>query len=219
MPYLISIITGVALALVIFLSRYDADDSGITKELENTKAMFLSIDNFINTYIQSGGNMNPSNIQDSNKSLSSARLFSDNILSGNITQNNILDITPDEINKINNTGENNTNYYKSKLNFPDNNIIWQVLPIADYITKDYRDNEINLGRSVGAGYQLFINFSANSTLMRKSSFVENYLGREICEKILLGSFINDATSVDPDIQNILLDEKNSNGRFACIVYK
>ena len=39
------------------MTRYEADDSAITSELDRVKSMFIMIDGFVNTYIQSGGSL------------------------------------------------------------------------------------------------------------------------------------------------------------------
>jgi hypothetical protein len=57
MPYLVSSIIAVVTALIILMTRYEADDSAITTEIERAKSMFITVDGFVNTYIQSGGDM------------------------------------------------------------------------------------------------------------------------------------------------------------------
>ncbi|MEZ4692472.1 MAG: hypothetical protein R2837_00285 [Aliarcobacter sp.] len=37
------------------MTRYEADDSAITSELDRVKSMFIMIDGFVNTYINQVG--------------------------------------------------------------------------------------------------------------------------------------------------------------------
>ena len=50
MPYLVSSIIAIVTALIILMTRYEADDSQITAEIERAKSMFTTIDGFVNTY-------------------------------------------------------------------------------------------------------------------------------------------------------------------------
>ena len=75
MPYFVSSISAVVSAMVILFTRYEADDSSITTELDRMKAMFLSIDKFVNTYVETGGSMTEINFQ---------KLSCNGILLGNI---------------------------------------------------------------------------------------------------------------------------------------
>ena len=49
MPYFVSSIIAVVAAMVIMLTRYEADDSTITAELDRVKSMFMMVDGFVNT--------------------------------------------------------------------------------------------------------------------------------------------------------------------------
>ena len=49
MPYFVSSIIAVVSAMIILFTRYEADDSAITSELERMKSMFLAVDGFVNT--------------------------------------------------------------------------------------------------------------------------------------------------------------------------
>lgn len=44
-------------------------------------------------------------------------------------------------------------------------------------------------------------------------------GKEVCEKTLFGSFINDAKTISSTNQTLTLNRTNSDGKFACIVFK
>ena len=54
MPYLISSLVFLIAALTILLTSFDGSSNKIIKELEFTKVMFLSIDEYVNTYIKIG---------------------------------------------------------------------------------------------------------------------------------------------------------------------
>ncbi|MDD3007449.1 MAG: hypothetical protein PHQ70_01145 [Arcobacter sp.] len=206
MPYLVSSIMAVVAALIILLTRYEADDSAITQEIERAKSMFITIDGFANTYIQSGGDMTKINFE---------QLFDDGILLGNMTKG----ILSSNSNVKVVAGAIGDKSFTATLEFPKSNIKWQIVPIVDYKINDYRGEEIDLGKSVGAGYQLFIDFSDDSTLNSKSAFSENFLGREICEKTFFGSFINDATSISSLNQIVTTSGTSSDGKIACVVFK
>lgn len=209
MPYLVSSIIAVVTALIILLTRYEADDSAITAEIERAKSMFITVDGFANTYIQSGGDMTKINFE---------QLFDDGILLGNMTKGT---------NKFDNVkvtaGEIGDKSFTATLEFPKSNIKWQIVPIVNYKINDYRSVEVDLGKSVGAGYQLFIDFSNDNTLKSKSAFSENFLGREICEKTFFGSFINNATSISSLSgtlnQIVTTGGTSSDGQIACVVFK
>ena len=50
MPYFVSSIIAVVSAMIIMFTRYEADDSTITAELDRMKSMFITVDGFVNTY-------------------------------------------------------------------------------------------------------------------------------------------------------------------------
>lgn len=210
MPYLVSSIVAVVTALIILLTRYEADDSAITAEIERAKSMFITVDGFANTYIQSGGDMTKINFE---------QLFDDGILLGNMTKG----ILSSNSNVKVVAGAIGDKSFTATLEFPKSNIKWQIVPIVNYEIDDYRGVEVDLGKSVGAGYQLFIDFTKESTLMSKNAFSENFLGREICEKTFFGSFINNATSISSSSgtlnQIVTTGGTSSDGKIACVVFK
>jgi hypothetical protein len=63
MPYLVASILTIVAALTILLTRYEADDSTIKAEIANMKVMFSMVDGFVNTYVDSGGNLTNINFQ------------------------------------------------------------------------------------------------------------------------------------------------------------
>lgn len=210
MPYLVSSIIAVVTALIILLTRYEADDSAITAEIERAKSMFITVDGFANTYIQSGGDMTKINFE---------QLFDDGILLGNMTKG----ILSSNSNVKVVAGAIGDKSFTATLEFPKSNIKWQIVPIVNYKINDYRGVEVDLGKSVGAGYQLFIDFTKESTLLSKNAFSENFLGREICEKTFFGSFINNATSISSSSgtlnQIVTTGGTSSDGKIACVVFK
>lgn len=218
MPYLVSSIIAVVTALIILMTRYEADDSAITTEIERAKSMFITVDGFVNTYIQSGGDMREGT--PSNEKLNFATLYKDGILLGNITDANIVSSLNTKFSLTNLYTKNTTDdFFQSKLQFPNNQILWQIVPIVAYLVTDYKGKVIDLSKSVGAGYHLFIDFSKNTTLMSKDAFSENFFGKEICEKELFGSFINNATLISSANLTLTLGVTNKDGKFACIIFK
>lgn len=210
MPYLVSSIIAIVAALIILMTRYEADDSTITAEIERAKSQFLAVDGFVNTYIQSGGNMSKINFE---------QLFDDGILLGNITKG-----TTSQNNVKVATGDIGDKSFQATLKFPNSNIIWQIVPIVSGDTiKDSTGTDKNISSSAGTGYKLFVDFNANSTLKSKDAFSENFFGKEICEKVLFGSFINNATSISSTSatlnQIITTNGTNKDSKFACVVFK
>ena len=222
MPYLVSSIIAIVTALIILMTRYEADDSQITAEIERAKSMFLTIDGFVNTYIQSGGDLQGGEVNEAYRKLNFATLYKNGILIGSISKNEIKDVSLDDTK----TAENETNkakFFESKLEFQKSKILWQLVPIVtgDKI-KDSSGADKNLDSSAGSGYKLFVDFSKEGSLMSKDAFSENFFGREICEKRLFGSFVADAKSIvssGATLNQINIGGTNNDGLFACIVYK
>ena len=193
MPYLVSSIIAVVAAMIILLTRYEADDSAITAEIERTKSMFITVDGFVNTYIQSGGDMTAINFE---------KLYDDGILLGNITKG---------------TKESSENVKvdvpESTLTFPNSNIKWHIIPI-------YSDDTL-YSSSAGSGYKLYIDMSGNKTLDSKAGFAENFLSREICEKTFFGSIQEAETSYYDDVKNNfkITTTVKKDGKFICVIFK
>lgn len=202
MPYLVSSIIAVVSAMIILFTRYEADDSAITSELDRVKSMFLMIDGFVNTHIQSGGNLTDINFE---------VLFDAGILPGNIRQS-LEDATDKELDWKNRG-------FGSILNFPKSEVKWQLIPVRDIPAES---NDKDFATSSGSAYKLLVDMSQNRTLMTKSRFAESFSGREYCEKILFGTFQeNRKTYVVPATgqENFNEDGTNSDGIFVCIIFK
>lgn len=204
MPYLVASIIALVAAMIVLMTRFEADDSQITADVERAKSMFLAVDSYANTYIQSGGDLTQINFE---------KLFDDGILPGNITKG-----TDAKDNIQRDKG------FASQLKFPNSNIIWQIVPIVsgDKV-KDSTGTAKDISSSAGTGYKLFVDFSNQSSLKSKAGFSENFFGKEICEKNLFGSFINDATSIisaaGDTLNNLNLGGSSSDSKFACVVFK
>ena len=196
MPYLVSSIIAVVTAMIILLTRYEADDSAITAEIERTKSMFITVDGFVNTYIQSGGDMTKINFEE---------LYDNGILLGNITKG--IETSNENV-KVK-VGEK----FGSTLTFPNSNIKWHIIPI-------YSDDTL-YSSSAGSGYKLFIDMTGNKTLDSKAGFSENFLAREICEKTLFGSIQEAETSYYDNAKNNfkITTAVKKDGKFICVVFK
>lgn len=202
MPYLVSSLIAVVTAMIILLTRYEADDSAITAEIERTKSMFITVDGFVNTYIQSGGDMTAINFE---------KLYDDGILLGNITKG-----TKESSENVKvKVGEK----FGSTLTFPSNKIIWQIVPIttADTAVK-IEGVDKDFSSSAGSGYKLFIDFSNNETLKSKSAFSESFLARELCENNFFGTAVKDAEKIS-DTNTITINKANSEAKMVCIIFK
>ena len=112
MPYLVSSIIAIVSAMIILFTRYEADDSTITAELERMKSMFIAVDGFVNTYIESGGSLENVNFEE---------LYENGILLGNIKRTSPAE-TSDNV-----LGDAEA----SKLTFPGSRVSWQLIPNID----------------------------------------------------------------------------------------
>jgi hypothetical protein len=191
MPYLVSSIIAVVSAMIIMLTRYEADDSTITAELDRMKSIFVTIDGFVNTYIESGGDLTKVNFE---------VLDEAGILLGNMTVSPISD-------DVATTGQNET-----KTSFPASRIVWQLIPVPSI--------DVDYGTSAGSAYKLLVDMRANTSLMSKAIFSESFSGREFCEKMLFGTKELNRISYDSATKNFIGASTNkSDGLFVCIVFK
>lgn len=99
MPYFVASIIAVVSAMVVLFSRYEADNSSITAELEKMKGMFSIVDSFVNTYIDIG---------ESTATINFEKLEDEGIL---ISGGSV-------------TGTGNA----STLELPNDKTIWQIIP-------------------------------------------------------------------------------------------
>lgn len=220
MPYLVSSIIAIVAALIVLMTRYEADDSAITAEVERAKSMFITIDGFVNTYIQSGGDMTMGDTinTEAYKKINFASLYKDGILFGNISKENILKVNLNDSKQSSEETDKNK-FFESQLQFPNSNIIWQIVPIV--IGDKYKDStgiEKDISTSAGAGYKIFVNFTNNPTLKNKDSFSENFFGKEVCEKTFFGTFLSDGIDFDTNFK-IVQTGNLKDGKFVCIVFK
>lgn len=207
MPYFVSSIIAIVSAMIILFTRYEADDSAITGELEKMKSMFITIDGFVNTYIQSGGDLSEINFQ---------KLSCNGILLGNI-KDKVVPVNCDSDNTNDITSDNSDDNVKysgnsSTLTFPEDKVIWQLIPMPS--------TDVDYGTSAGSAYKLLVDIRKNSTLMSKAIFSESFSGREFCEKMLFGTLELNRTSYDTATKNFIGSSTNkSDGYFVCIVFK
>jgi hypothetical protein len=207
MPYLISSIIAIVAATIILLSRYEADDSTITAELDSMKSMFRMVDGFVNTYVESGGDLTKVNFQ---------KLSCSGVLSGNIIDKYVAancddidtndSVSDDSVDNVRNVGNSST------LTFPSNAVIWQLIPVPS--------TDADYGISAGSAYKLLVDMRGNSGLMSKAVFSESFSSREFCEKMLFGTKELNRTSYDSTTKNFVGASTNkSDGLFVCIVFK
>jgi hypothetical protein len=195
LPYFVSSIIAIVSAMIILFTRYEADDSAITGELEKMKSMFITIDGFVNTYIQSGGDLSSINFEE---------LYNNGILLGNIEKG-----TGKEVEGTS---------FASTLTFPKSRVKWQLIPVRDI---NSNDDNVDFGDSAGSAYKLLVDIRNNSTLMSKAIFSESFSGREFCEKMLFGTLQRKAKTYvsTEDKETFSLDGTDSDGYFVCIVFK
>ncbi len=203
MPYLVSSIIAVVSAMIIMFTRYEADDSTITAELDRVKSMFSMVDGFVNTYIQSGGNLSDINFE---------VLFNAGILPGNVQKSDPAQPLTDNV-----IGDG----FSSVLSFPSSSVRWQLIPVRDYTPPP--DNT-DFGDSAGSAYKLLVDMSQNPGLMSKAIFAESFSSREFCEKMLFGTVRPNVERLlnefDLSTVNFLSDDgTDRDGIFVCIVFK
>ncbi len=208
MPYLVSSIIAVVSAMVIMFTRYEADDSSITAELDRVKSMFMMIDGFVNTYVESGGDLTDVNFQ---------KLSCSGVLSGNIIDK-LATTNCETTNTADGSTDNVKGFkYASTLTFPNSSVKWQLLPVIDITTSDDTD----FGSSAGSAYKLLVDMTANSSLMSKAIFSESFSSREFCEKMLFGTTLRTGKTYDSTSgkETFSLDGTDKDGLFVCIVFK
>lgn len=192
MPYLVASILAVSSAMIIMLTRYEADDSTIQAELKRVESMFSLIDGFVNVYIESGESVTTANFE---------ALDEDDILYDSIETNP---------NPSTGAGVNTT------ITFQNSGVTWRIVPSSEV------NNGASLTPSITfdtSSYILFMNFTNDSTLMSKNRFSESFIGREYCENNLFGTFRNDFVSYNSTTKEIADTGNNSDGILACIIYK
>ena len=199
MPYFVSSIIAVTSAMIILFTRYEADDSAITSELERMKSMFVAVDGFVNTYIQSGEDLRKINFQ---------KLSCDRILLGSIKDNYVAENCDNVISNDKESDNPDDNVLKAGMNstlkFPSSSVIWHLIP----------------NQSNPSSYKLLVDMRANSTLMSKAIFSESFSSREFCEKILFGKkVLGGKPPYDPNTEDFGIGGTTSDGLFVCEVFK
>jgi hypothetical protein len=204
MPYLVSSIIAVVSAMIIMFTRYEADDSAITAELDRMKSMFVIVDGFMNTYVESGGDLTDINFQ---------KLSCNGILLGNIKDTlassdceitNTVDASDDDVKGFANA---------STLIFPKSGVSWQIIPVRT------DDPIVALQSSAGSAYKLLVNMTANRSLMSKAIFAESFSGREFCEKMLFGTLDRVGNAYVVADNTFGRTGTQNDGLFVCIVFK
>ncbi len=209
MPYFVSSIIAVVAAMVIMFTRYEADDSTITAELDRVKSMFMMVDGFVNTYVESGGDLTKINFQE---------LSCNGILLGNI-KDTLATTDCATTNTADGTTDNVKGFkYASTLTFPNSSVKWQLLPVINITTSDDTD----FGSSAGSAYKLLVDMTANASLKSRGAFSESFSSREFCEKMLFGTSLRTGKTYDGDEvgkETFSLDGTDKDGLFVCIVFK
>lgn len=202
MPYFVSSIIAITAATIIMLTRYEADNSTITAELDRVKSMFIMIDGFVNTYVQSGGDLTDVNFQ---------KLSCNGVLSGNIKDTLSATNCETTITADGSTDNVTGSLNSSKLIFPSNTVIWQLIPVPS--------TDVYYGTSSGSAYKLLVDMRGNSSLMSKAVFSESFASREFCEKMLFGTLDRNGNTLVEATSNFGTTGTNKDGLFVCIVFK
>lgn len=106
MPYIVATILTAVSAMIILLTRYTADDSSIKEQLRTMEVMFSMVDDFVNTYVESGESISDVNFK---------VLFDNGVLLSNA--------------KIESSGNGTAN--ETILTLPNNKVKWQLIPNKD----------------------------------------------------------------------------------------
>lgn len=102
MPYFVASIVAVTTAMIIILTRYEADDSDIMAKIEKMKVMVSMVDGFVNTYIESGGVLSDINFEELENS-------------GILLENSTVTGTSIE----------------STMTLPNDDVVWHIIPNVD----------------------------------------------------------------------------------------
>ena len=209
MPYFVSSIIAVVAAMVIMFTRYEADDSTITAELDRVKSMFMMVDGFVNTYVESGGDLTDVNFQ---------KLSCNGILLGNI-KDTLATTDCDTTDTADGTSDDVKGFkYASTLTFPKSGVKLQLLPVRNI---NDNDNDADFGNSAGSAYKILVDMTTNASLNSKAIFSESFSSREFCEKMLFGTSLRTGKSYDSTVgkETFSLDGTDRDGFFVCIVFK
>ncbi|OCL81745.1 hypothetical protein [Arcobacter porcinus] len=220
MAYILSSLIAIATAIIIFLTKYDADDSSFLTKLELAEKSFKVInDSYTPLY-------------NDFTTINFATLYANDNLPANITAigNNANIVSKDGVSygsvekdiKANILKafqeENKTEidkYTTTILILPNQKEIkYQLLPI---VAGDKSRQGLDITASSGTGYKIIVDFSLDKTLLNKSAFTENRY-KEICQNELFGDFFGDYTSINTSF-NLILGGSKNDGKIACIVYK
>lgn len=157
----------ISLATVIMFSKYEADDSNVSNELKRVEVMLLSIDGFVNTYIEIGESLTGINFKE----------LSDN---GILLSNSAVTLgdTPNE----------------AIFNFSNSQILWQLIPnktdTSSYkVLVDFRKNSSLMSKGsfaenfIGKEYCQKILFADFDALLNKYD-----------DGLSVEDFINDSAS-------------------------
>ncbi|MDX4012383.1 hypothetical protein Q6A86_05200 [Aliarcobacter skirrowii] len=222
MGYFLMTIIAVSTAIVIFFTRYEADDSSFLSSLNSAEKSFLVLnENYINLYSDLS-TINFAKIYSSDifpsyiSAVSGENLkYKDNSSLGSV-ENTIKD-------EINDAFEDEVEadikkYSSTKLIFPNSKIEYILVPIvtSDNPTQD-SGSAIDLSKDAGNGYKLFVDFSNETALINKPAFTENRY-KDLCQKELFGIFFTKASDIDGDLNLTTSGDKND-GKFACIIFK
>ena len=110
MPYIVASIITAVTAMIILLTRYEADDSAIMSKIDKMKTMMIMVDGFVNTYIQSGGVLSEINFE---------VLEESNILINGCTLTPVAD------------DDTYTGEIKTTIKLPNDDVVWQIIPNKD----------------------------------------------------------------------------------------
>lgn len=222
MGYFLGTIVAVSVAIIMFFSRYEADDSSFLSSLNSAEKSFLVLnENYINLYSDLS-------------TINFAKIYSSDIFPSYISavsgenlkykDNSSLGSVENTIkNEINLAFENEVEadikkYSTTKLIFPNSKIEYILVPIvtSDNPTQD-SGSAIDLSKDAGNGYKLFVDFSNETALINKPAFTENRY-KDLCQKELFGIFFTKASNIDGNL-NLTTSGDKFDGKFACIIFK
>lgn len=222
MGYFLGTIVAVSVAIIMFFSRYEADDSSFLSSLNSAEKSFLVLnENYINLYSDLS-------------TINFAKIYSSDIFPSYISavsgenlkykDNSSLGSVENIIKKeINDAFENEVEadikkYSTTKLIFPNSKIEYILVPIvtSDNPTQD-SGSTIDLSKDAGNGYKLFVDFSNETALINKPAFTENRY-KDLCQKELFGIFFTKANNINENLNLTTSGDKND-GKFACIIFK
>ncbi|OCL88265.1 hypothetical protein [Arcobacter porcinus] len=220
MAYILSSLIAIATAIIIFLTKYDADDSSFLTKLELAEKSFKVINDSYTPLYNDFTTINFATLYANDNLPANITAIGNNaniISSSGVSYGSVeKDIKANILKAFQEENKTEIDKYTTTILILPNQkeIKYQLLPI---VSGDRSRQGLDITASSGTGYKIIVDFSLDKTLLNKSAFTENRY-KEICQNELFGDFFGNFSSINSDF-NLVLNGSKSDGKIACIVYK